>query len=359
MRLLRFCLFCFVTLSGETTLFSQAVKEGPSVPAGFCISSQEMKLYNMINEYRNRFDLPPVPLSKSLCFVASSHVKDLFFHHPDHPPCNFHSWSDKGPWKPFCYPRDENKKNSVWDKPKELTKYKGKGFEIVYWENNPVNIDSIIPFWKSIDYFNGFLMNTGKWEGKKWNAIGIAIYENYASAWFGEIPDTTGEPVVCGSIVRKKPGAVTESQKDEKAPVPPQPAKKKAEKTAKPIKQQQLHTDSLKSDLVKHKQPTPDSVKSEPVKHHKPHTDSVKSVPVEIVRARTEKLYIIVQSLLPLTQLKKTAESLKSQGYADAKILEKDRKFRVSIMEFDVKIKADSALREVKKLYQDAWLLKY
>jgi len=25
--------------------------------------------------------------------------------------------------EPFCYPKDENKKNSVWDKPRELTKY--------------------------------------------------------------------------------------------------------------------------------------------------------------------------------------------------------------------------------------------
>lgn len=328
-RLPKLLVFLILNAGCQSLLFSQPTREGPEVPAGFCISALEMKLYNMISEYRNRFDLPPIPLSKSLCFVASTHVKDLFFHHPDQSPCNFHSWSDKGQWKPFCYPRDENKKNSVWDKPKELTKYKGKGYEIVYWENNPVSIDSIIPFWKSIDYFNSFLMNAGKWESKKWNAIGIAIYENYAAAWFGEIPDTNGEPNVCGSVTKKKPAVVQESPKIEQSHVTPPRAEKKTEKTGKPVR------------------------------HLKSSSDSAKSVPVEIIKTRSEKIYIIVKSLLPLNELKKTAESLKSQGYTDTKILEKDKKFRVSIMEFDFKAKADSALREVKKTFKDAWLLKY
>lgn len=322
--------FLILTAGGHSSLCSQpTTREGPEVPAGFCISTLEMKLYNIINEYRYRFDLLPIPLSKSLCFVASTHVKDLFFHHPDQTPCNFHSWSDKGQWKPFCYPRDENKKNSVWDKPKELTKYKGKGYEIVYWENNPVSIDSIIPFWKSIDYFNSFLMNAGKWESKKWNAIGIAIYENYAAAWFGEIPDTNGEPNICGSVTEKKPAVVPESPKVEQSPVTPPRTEKKTGNTGKPVK------------------------------HLQSSSDSAKSVPAEIIKARKGKFYIIVKSLMPLNELKKTAESLKSQGYTDAKILEKDNKFRVSIMEFDLKAKAESALREVQKTFKDAWLLKF
>jgi len=168
------------------------------VPENFCISEAESKIYRMINEYRRQYDLPPIPLSRSLCYVANTHVKDLFFHNPDIEPCNFHSWSDRGPWKPFCYPGDEDKKNSVWDKPKELSGYPGKGFEIVYWENDAVMIDSVIAFWRSFDYFNGFLMNTGKWEGKQWNAIGIGICQNYAAAWFGEVADPGGTPYVCG-----------------------------------------------------------------------------------------------------------------------------------------------------------------
>jgi hypothetical protein len=338
-RLSKLILFLILCSGASLKVSCQPIKQGPDVPSAFCISSLEMKLYNMINEYRARYDLPPVPLSKSLCYVASAHVKDLFFHHPDIAPCNFHSWSDKGPWKPFCYPRDENKKNSVWDKPKELTKYKGKGYEIVYWENNPVNIDSIIPFWRSIGYFNNFLMNTGKWEGKKWNAIGIAIYENYAAAWFGEVPDTTGKPDICGHVKENKPVVTQEVPMADTTALKTPPAGKKGKKTVKP------------SPPV---QPVPPMGQKQ-----QPAADSAKHSAVEIVKTRTEKLYIIVKSMRPLNELKKTAENLKSQGYAEAKILEKDQKYRVSIMEFDSKEKADSALREVKKSYKDAWLLKF
>jgi len=158
-------------------IFIAQQKSGGSIPAGYRISQDEIKLYHMINDFRRKYDLPPIPLSISLCYVASSHVRDLFFNHPDQEPCNFHSWSDKGPWKAFCYPRDENKKNSVWDKPKEFTPYKGKGYEIVYWENNQADIDSVINLWKSVGYFNNFLLNTGKWQNQKWEALGVGIFE--------------------------------------------------------------------------------------------------------------------------------------------------------------------------------------
>jgi hypothetical protein len=296
--------------------------QGPPVTAGYCMSPSEMTLYTMINEYRERFDLPPIPVSRSLCFVASTHVKDLYINHPDKGACNSHSWSDKGPWKPFCYPKDENKKNSVWDKPKEITPYKGKGYEIVYWENNPVTIDSIIPFWKSIDYFNSFLMNTGKWQGKKWNAIGIGIYENYAAAWFGELYDPEGAPIVCGSEIPVEKPKPPVPVPVEKKPVPP------VQKTSKNVKP-----------------PT-----------HK--VDTVASEAPPVIKTRTGLYYIIVKSQVPMTECRKTLDQLKAKGYTDAKILEKDNKLRVSIMELQGKTAADSALRSIKKIYRDAWLLK-
>jgi hypothetical protein len=41
-----------------------------------------------------------------------------------------------------------------------------------------------------------------------------------------------------------------------------------------------------------------------------------------------------------------------------ARLLEKNGKQRVSIMEFPDKPRADSALRKVKKSWPDAWILK-
>lgn len=299
------------------------------VPGSFCISTMEYKLYSMINEYRQRYDLPPIPLSKSLCFVASEHARDLFFHHPDQGSCNAHSWSDQGNWKPFCYPRDENKKNSVWDKPKELTQYKGKGFEIVYWENNAVVIDSIISFWKSMDYFNSFLMNTGNWQEKKWNAIGIGIQENYACAWFGELLDPEGGPYICGQEPQKTVSLLKEEniRKENNKTVTDIQGENNADKTAPPV----------------------------PIDKAKVTAGKIRP---ENSLAGMEYFYIIVKGVGPEKELQRFLKDLQAKGYSTARLVEKNGKQRVSIMEFLNKSKADSALIQVKKTWPDAWILK-
>jgi hypothetical protein len=289
-------------IAGFTTIVNgqQPVKQGPAVPATFCISQAEMKLYRMINEYRSRYDLPPVPLSKSLSYVAKMHARDLFLYHPDNGACNAHSWSARGPWKPFCYPRDENKKNSVWDKPREITKYPGKAYEIVYWENNPVTIDSVFNVWKSEDYFVDFLLNSGKWQDKKWYAIGIGIHENYACAWFGEMHDPEGGLQVCGQAVEP---AVTN--------------------TVKPAK------------------------------------DSIREMkPVDTIPGQAGTYYIIIRSGVPMDQADKVIATLKTKGYENPRVLEKDGKARISVFETTDKTAAMARLREIKKTSRDAWLLK-
>ncbi|MCX6250002.1 MAG: SPOR domain-containing protein [Bacteroidetes bacterium] len=323
-------------------LTGQQVNQLPAIPSTFCISQVEMKLFNLINEYRKEFKLPPIPLSMSLCFVASTHVKDLYANHPDKGSCNFHSWSNKGFWKPFCYPSDENKKNSVWDKPKEICNYPGKGYEIVYWENNPVTLDSIIPFWSSIEYFNSFLMNTGKWQGKKWNAIGISVYQNYAAAWFGELPDPEGIPYVCGNPPEKKV----------EVPIPPLEASKKMEalKQTESDKKPASTIDTLVNKSGKSKKPVKPLVK--PVD-----TTRASIVPV-VSHLVVHKYYIIVNSQLTIAEAKKVAERLIKEGYTETKILKKDTKNRISIYEFDNKVEADSVLHVVRKIFNDAWILK-
>jgi hypothetical protein len=279
-------------------------KQGPPVPGNFCISNSEIELYQLINEYRKSHNLPPVPLSKSLSHVAALHARDLFLHHPDQGACNFHSWSDKGKWTPFCYPKDETKKSSVWDKPRELTKYPSKAYEIVYWENNPLVKDTIIMVWETEDYFNSFLLNTGKWQGKQWNAIGIAVYENYACAWFGEVSDPEGEAYVCGTYPSKQ-------KKDSIIP-PVRPA-------AKTVKQELsvLPHDSL-----------------------------------------SVFYSIIIKSGLTLDAATKMVASLKSGEYPDAKTDEKEGKFRISVYESPDKASAMKKLKVIKMTYKDAWLLK-
>ncbi|MEI6684100.1 MAG: CAP domain-containing protein [Bacteroidota bacterium] len=301
------------------------VLQGKPVPVNFCISQTVMDLYSRINDYRLQNNLPPVQLSKSLCYVATLHAKDLMLHHPDQGGCNSHSWSDKSFWKPFCYPRDENKKNSVWDKPRELTAYPAKAYEIVYWENSPLVADTVIMVWKTEEYFNSFLLNTGKWREKPWNAIGIAIYENYACAWFGESTDPEGTAYVCGNmpVVQKKdtikPGAVV---------------KKPRITAVKKVKTDSLST--RPADTIPPKAVAPVSK-----------TDTV---------AKT--YYIIVKTNLSMDAATKLVGALKVQEYPGAKVITRDDKIRVSVFESTSKPEVMTKLKEVKKTYKDAWLYK-
>jgi len=301
--LLLFSLMALSTIMNPAAFAQKVVKQGNPVPAVFCIDAREMNLYYMINDYRKQNNLAPIPLSKSLSYVADLHAKDLFAHHPDQGVCNFHSWSNKGFWAPFCYPKDENKKNSVWDKPRELTKYPSRGYEIVYWENNPLVTDTVMMVWKTEEYFNSFLLNTGKWQGKPWNAIGISVYENYACAWFGEVQDPEGAATVCGAT-----------------PGPPR-------------------KDTITQPVIPAIKPV--------IEPKSPQTDSTSGV-----------YYIIVNTLLPKDKANQLANALKEKGYPDAKLIEKNGKLRVSIMESSDKTAIMGKMKEVKKIYRDAWLLK-
>ncbi len=306
-RFFLYFLWMFIVMIG--------VGQNKTIPSSYCISPMEYKLYKMINEYRSRYDLPPVPLSGSLSYVASQHVKDLVANHPDQGSCNSHSWSDKGNWKPFCYPRDENKKNSVWDKPMELTSYRGKGYEIIYWENSEVIIDSIMMMWKSVDYFNSFLMNAGKWSGKKWNAIGIGIYQNYACAWFGEARDPIGKPRICGEV---------ETNPEQE-----------------PFTEKEKLIETPKMELISD---PGDTDEQKPVAENK------------VLPVKTGVYYIIVKSQQSKDIMNRAVEEARKKGYAEARLVNGD-KLRLSVMDFRQKASADSALRAVKKNYRDAWIL--
>ena len=179
-----------------------------------------------------------------------------------------------------------------------------------------------------MDYFNSFLMNTGKWQGKKWNAIGIGIHENYACAWFGELPDPEGEPFICGQELQK-----TNTQAKEKPVTEEKEAEKKSIEKKEPGKK-------VPSELKK-----------------KEKTDAT-NVSKENPLPGKEYYYIIVKGIAPEKELQRFLKDLQAKGYSSSRLLERNGKLRVSIMEFPDKSQADSALRQIKKTWPDAWILK-
>jgi uncharacterized glyoxalase superfamily protein PhnB len=169
--------FLFVLLISAITSFSQKP------------TNEEMKLYNLIMEYRKTKGLPGIPISPSLTIVAQTHIKDLQENHPEQDPCNLHSWSDKGNWTPCCYTSDHAKAQCMWDKPKELTSYQSYGFEIATWGSGKANAEEALDSWKNSSGHNDVIINQGIWNDYTWKAIGIGMSDNYAVVWFGLLED--------------------------------------------------------------------------------------------------------------------------------------------------------------------------
>ena len=149
------------------------------------LSQEETKLYNLIMEYRREKGLPAITLSKSLTKVAQIHVKDLNENFRESTSCNMHSWSNKGNWTACCYTSDHARAQCMWDKPRELTSYKGNGYEISYgsW-GAPADAQGALNGWKSSSGHNSVIINSGIWKDQ-WNAIGIGLSGGYSVVWFG------------------------------------------------------------------------------------------------------------------------------------------------------------------------------
>ena len=170
------------------------------VPGDFCLSDDEFRLYELINAHRVLNGDKEIPLSASLSYVARTHVIDLYTNHPDTSICNLNSWSDKGEWTACCHNKYVPQEDCVRNKPKELTNYSGKGYELTYAEVFNVHPDTVFRFWKKIDEANEFLLNEGQWEDKNWRAVGVGIYKSYAVIWMGERSDPSASPELCYAV---------------------------------------------------------------------------------------------------------------------------------------------------------------
>lgn len=165
----------------------------------FCLTKDEYRLYSLINDYRTKQGLGIIPISRSLCYVAKVHARDLYFNNPDTSSCSLNSWSDKGLWTACCHSRTTPNPVCIYNKPKELTKYAGEGHELAYWDSEELSPDTILHFWQSIEQTKEVLLNQKKWSYFKWKALGIGLYKGYACVWVGEVTDTLPEPTLCGN----------------------------------------------------------------------------------------------------------------------------------------------------------------
>lgn len=192
----------------------QYVNGQNKIPDNFCISAEEMNLFEIINDIRADYDKKEIKISASLSYVAKLHADDLLNNHPDTSICGLSSWSDKGNWKACCYNSYVLDDNCMWEKPKELTSYPYRAYELVtYFEDNFTN-DSILKIWSTTKEVLDMLLTQGNYKKKNWVCGGVGINKNYVSVWFGQRADPAAKPQICESSANIAP-VITDSELDE------------------------------------------------------------------------------------------------------------------------------------------------
>lgn len=192
MKRLSRVLLCMVSVAMLTTVLGLSSMRAQVVDVQ--PSQAELELYELIMQYRAENGLPRIPLSASLTYVAQTHAKDVYTYYDEIPRgCNPHSWSGHGSWTKCDYYPDHRNGAGMWSKPRELTPYKGNGFEISTYYTPPssgtMTPQGALSSWKSSSAHNAVILNQGIWYDNDWQAIGIGIYRGYACVWFGEEKD--------------------------------------------------------------------------------------------------------------------------------------------------------------------------
>lgn len=161
-------------------------------PARNALSPSEQALYARLMDYRRQHGLPPIPISRSLSFVAKLHCLDLDRHGPVGS-AHYHSWSSQGPWRAVHYTPDHRQARLMWSKPRELTPYRGNGYEIVYMNSESATYQGAFASWKTSPAHAEVVLNQGAWARRDWKAVGVGIYGRFAAVWFGNERDPQGD----------------------------------------------------------------------------------------------------------------------------------------------------------------------
>ncbi len=159
------------------------------------LSSEELKLAKLINEYRKSQGKKELKISKSLTKVARLHSIDQQYNYKNKLDYrgikgNLHSWSENGPWSPVVYTPDNKYCELMWNKPREITSYPGNGYEVTYWNSNKATAEKALNSWRNSRDHNNVISSNGQWHDL--NVMGVSVYKNYSNVWFGVEEDPEG-----------------------------------------------------------------------------------------------------------------------------------------------------------------------
>lgn len=280
------------------------------------ISQDEAILYNMINDMRRQNKLSIIPLSEALSIVAHVHLNDLIVNKPQDNGCSVQAWSKSDKWTSCCNTKDAAGIKCMTSKPKEITGYKGNGYELAYWGEEKATPADASSLWQQANASADMILSRGKWKGFQWKAIGVGIKDGYALLWLGDKIDKTA----IDNAIQKNEIGKTEND------------------TAKvsQVKETKNKKDVLPIDATKGN-----------VEINKPTTVS-----------SATKYYLIVLSTKRTEIAESELNKIKSSGYPDAFILNSQAGYRIALTYYDTAKKAAAKVNELKSTFPGIWVLK-
>ena len=100
------------------------------------------------------------------------------------------------------------------EKPAEISNYPGQAYEIIYWENKRATSERAFDQWRETSVARALITNFKEWESFEWKALGVALHEGFAIAWFGLEEDVEPETIICESGKRIKNKSSDKPQKE-------------------------------------------------------------------------------------------------------------------------------------------------
>ena len=164
------------TFADNDTCSQQGILTATDCP-GDGLEREELRLYEMVNQYRLQNGLSPIPLSPSLTRVANRHVRDLAENMGYLTP----SWSD-------CRYNDSDSSTwgCMWQAPQRLdTTYTTPAYEIIAANGYKIFAITALQQWQQNSAYPAIMLNQYQWT-RPWQALGVGIYQRYAVLWLGK-----------------------------------------------------------------------------------------------------------------------------------------------------------------------------
>jgi len=292
------------------------------------MNQDETILFNMINDMRIQNKLPAIPFSSDLCKVANTHIADLIKYKPQDKGCSLHSWSGSGKWTSCCNTKEVFGIQCMKSKPREITGYKGDGFELIYWGEDKASPEEAAALWKQVDASSDMILSRAKWSSYQWKALGVGMKDGFAILWLGD--------------------SINSKAQDNLPDYIPEVAKPAA-KAAPVVKQQVTEKETAKS------KPESTKPKTETLRKSGNVSETAVKQPVS---NNTGKFFIIAGSFATLEAAGKELKIIKQKGYPAAFILEGESLFRIALTSYDTKEKADLKKNELKDIFPGVWVYK-